>query len=72
MPRARRVEVIPVNEISSRRLQILKKDCALQSAANYDSCPLSMSSVDQILQEHLRVDLVNVPKHSVFHKFLFP
>ena len=74
-PRARRVEVIPVSELTSRRLQILKKDSlgSSQSAANYDPRSISMRSVDPSLEENLRVDLVNAKGHtSVFTQILVP
>ena len=71
-PRARRVEVIPVDQLSLRRLQIQKKDSLQrQSPANYDPRPLSMCSVDtSLLQEHLRTDLLN--EGSVFTQILVP
>ena len=72
IPRARRVEVIPVDQLSLRRLQIQKKNSLQrQSPANYDPRPLSMCSVDtSLLHEHLRTDLLN--EGSVFSQILVP
>jgi hypothetical protein len=59
-PRTRRVEMIPVDQLSSHRLQLLQKDSLLQSPSKYDPQPSSMHSLDNLLLvEHLRTDLMN-------------
>ena len=70
-PRPHRLEVIPVNELNSRKLQILKQDFLEESPANYDPCPLPMWSVDSSsLEEQLRADLANELGNSVFLQIL--
>ena len=71
-PKSRQPEAIPVNELSSRRLQILKKD-AKESAANYDPRPLPLCSVEiATLEEQMRTDLANGLGNSVFLQILVP
>lgn len=57
-PRPRRVEAIPVLELSSRKQEILKKQSHCPVPSQYDPHPLSMRAPDPCLMERLRVDLL--------------
>ena len=71
-PRSRCLDILPVNELNSRRQQLLKKESSSMSSANYDPRPLAMRSLDYRLTENLRVHLANESGNSVFLQILVP
>ena len=71
-PRSCCLDIIPVDELSSHRHHLLKKESSEMSSASYDPCPLSMRSIDCSLTENLRVNLANQSGNSVFLQILVP
>ena len=67
-PRPRKVDVIPVLELGSRKDAILKKQAHCPVPSQYDPRPCSMQSCDSSLIEKLRIDLVKYnPSCALLH-----
>ena len=73
VPRPRKVDVIPVIELSSRKEQILKKKSRSHPVpSQYDPRPASMQTYDSSLTEKLRVDLLDANPSCALLQLLVP
>lgn len=73
-PRPKRLDIIPVADLSSQRLQILRKNpkTKLPSPSTYDPRPLEHRSVRLDALEKLRCDLLSLNQPCAFLDILVP